>query len=430
MKKLIIRTVFYLFLFSVHFISQGQNFIHPGAMHTKEDLDFIKSKVIANKQPWKGAFDNLVASKFAKLNYSYKTFTDVKCGSYNNPNVGCNDMVENAIAAYTMALRFYISGDKQYAAKAIEIVDAWALKYRSNSESNSRLIVAWSAPWYVNTAEILRYTENSGWTDTHTQNLNDMLNRFKSYIFWEEKPANNWMMSTIEARIAIAIFQDDKKAFDDAIEKWRYRITTYIYQEADGEIPILPTGYAWANIKGAWYSGSSNLKFVDGLCMETCRDMNHTKMGFQSVVYGAEMAWSQGIDLFRDESKRMADFLELHGNWMLGGEIPSNICDGSIDFKGTKLESQAPFDLAYNHLHDRLGMDLPNTLKMIENKRPNTASRWVNKWESLLMQKGHLIMAQMFQKLMNLATFQLVVWLLQNGKILNGTVPEAGKPLM
>jgi hypothetical protein len=361
----------------------GISFNHPGGMNSLSDLEFMKAQVLANKQPWKSAYNSLVSSNYANANYEYTAFRTVECGSYNNPNVGCNEMVADAIAAYTLALRWYISGEDKYADRSIEIIDAWSQKYRENTNSNARLIVSWTAPWYVNAAEILRYTPGSGWTNTNTNNLNTLFNRFKDYIYYEDKPANNWMMSAVQARLAIAVFQNDSTAFNNAIERWKFRVKTYIYQTSDGAEPILPPAFTRARIRNVWKSGSTNLNYVNGLSMETCRDWNHTRLGVDSIIYAAEMAWTQGIDLFEEEEKRLIDFFELHANWLNGANVPNSICDGNIDWKGDRSSQRTAFEIAYGHLADRLGNNLPETQDMLNAKRPRSAARWVTTWETL-----------------------------------------------
>ena len=383
-------SAFLITLLFVQVTMYSQNFVHPGVMHTQKDLDFVKLKMQANQQPWKAAYDNFLVAKasgyqgispkpYSSLTYVAHPYQSVDCGSYNKPNVGCNDIVYDGAAAYSLALRFYLTEDPQYATKAIEIIEAWASVYEQNTNSNSRLVVSWATPWYVNAAEILRYTPNSGWTTTNTANINTLLNKFKTYIFWEDRPSNNWMASAIEARLAIAVFQDDRTAFENAITKWKQRIKTYIYQTTDGASPIPPAGENASFVTRIWKDDRTKTAYIDGLCMETCRDINHTKLGVISFFNGAEIAWSQNVDLFSLEKKRISDFLELHSNWMTGGTVPSNICDGYLD-----LVSPEAFEIAYNHIHDRLKQDLPLTKLMVENNRPNPASPWVIKWETML----------------------------------------------
>jgi hypothetical protein len=359
-------------------------------MHTSADLAFIKQKIETNQQPWKNAYDNFLTVKadpylgitpkpYSSLLYVSHTFATVECGSSNSPNVGCNDMVYDAMAAYSLAIRYYLSNDVRYATKARTIISDWATTYVENTDSNSRLVVSWATPWFVNAAELLRYTSGSGWTNTNTTNFNTLLNKFKNYIFWEDRPSNNWMMSAIEARLAIAVFQNDRTAFNAAVAKWKERIKTYIYQTTDGATPIPPAGESNAFVTQRWKEDRTSTVYVNGLCMETCRDINHTKLGFDSLMNGAEIAWSQGVDLFAFEKKRIGDFLELHSNWMTGGAVPANICDGTLD-----LLSQEAFEIAYNHIHDRLERNLPKTLAMLTTNRPNSANRWVTKWETMM----------------------------------------------
>lgn len=383
------------FVIFVPVIVLAQGFQHPGAMHTKKDLDFIKGKVNANQEPWKTAYQQFLTLKadrfripnepFTSLSYTHSPFTTVKCGFFNTPNEGCNEIVYDASVAYSLALRFYLSEDKVYADRAIEILMDWSNQFITVEDQNARLIASWTAPWLVNAAEILRYTPNSGWTTTNTNKLNQYLNRLRPLVLWEGNPNNNWRAAAIEARMAIGIFQNDNTYFNNAVNAWKTRIKTYIFQWSDGTKPLIPAGSNLSLTQLVWkhHSDHPNTRYMNGLCMETCRDMNHTKLGIWPFMNAAEMAYNQGIDLFDLEKQRLKDFFELHGGWWLGEAVPSDVCQGSLDWKGTREDSKVAFDLAYNHLHDRLGMSLPKTLQLINQKRPLEGGPWVRKWESL-----------------------------------------------
>src|SRR5690349_10079044 len=75
-------------------------FAHPGVTVSQGQLDFARAKVNAGAQPWKGAYDQMMASRYADLNRTPKPRAVVECGSYSNPNYGCTDEREDAIAAY------------------------------------------------------------------------------------------------------------------------------------------------------------------------------------------------------------------------------------------------------------------------------------------------------------------------------------------
>lgn len=121
-------------------------FAHPGVTVSKGQLDFARDKVNAGAQPWKGAYDQMLASKYASLTRTAKPRATVECGSYSNPNYGCTDEREDAIAAYTDALAWYITRDDRYAKKAIELMDAWSATIKEHTNSNAPLQTGWAAP--------------------------------------------------------------------------------------------------------------------------------------------------------------------------------------------------------------------------------------------------------------------------------------------
>src|SRR3954470_19390036 len=101
-------------------------FAHPGVLVSQAQLDFVRGKVQAGEQPWKAPDDQMLGSKYASLTRTPKPRATVECGSYSNPNIGCTDEREDAIAAYTLSLAWYITRDARYATKAIAIMDAWS----------------------------------------------------------------------------------------------------------------------------------------------------------------------------------------------------------------------------------------------------------------------------------------------------------------
>lgn len=383
-------TISFISLFFLHH-SFGQVFRHPGILNSKEQLEVVKTKIAAGEQPWTAAFEKLKTSPYSDLSFQPEPFPTVDCGSYNKPNLGCNQMVENAMAAYCQSLMWVFTNDQRYADKAIEIINSWSGTYQQNTNSNSRLVVSWATPWFVNAAELLRYT-NSGWKKGDLDKFNGMLDKFLPYTLDETMPGNNWVLSAIEAHFAIAVFKDNRPLFNQAVERWKYRVKTYIYQSTDGQKPLVITGKSDGDMTNIWRSQTPGTEYIEGLGMETCRDLGHLNLGFSSMIYGAETAWQQGIDLFTPEQKRLSDFMELHGSWMTGAkDVPSDICGGMVKARlAEKQGIKAPdgggecaWEIAFNHLHDRLKISLPYSLKMLGHCRPAPISKWVTKGETL-----------------------------------------------
>jgi PKD repeat protein len=386
MKAIIFSVVLLTLL--VNLSSYGQAFVHPGILNNQSELDFVKSKIQAGQQPWLQAFNDLKASSYSSLTYVAKPYATVSCGSFNNPNIGCSQIVDDGMAAYSLALMWEYTGDIRYATKSISIINAWSTTFQNiTTQSNQRLVVSWAVPWYTNAAEILRYS-NCGWTNTNLTNFNAFLAKLLPYVTDDTMPGNNWIQSSIEAHLAISIFTDNRTEFNSAISRWKVRVKTYIYQTTDGATPFdYPSGHV--NINSSRWNGTR--VFVNGLCMETCRDLGHMKLGVNSMMYAAQSAYEQGVDLFTLEQKRLSDFFELHGSWMTGAAaVPLNINGGLVivspgtpGIKPPTGGGGAAFEIAYNHLHTRLNTNLPYTLQMINTHRPANAGHWVFKWETL-----------------------------------------------
>ena len=366
-------------------------FTHPGLLVGQKQIDFITTKIQAGEQPWKAAYDQLKASKYASLAYAYKAYDVVECGSYNMPNVGCNNHVEDGMAVYCLSLMYTFTKDVRYAQKAVEIINAWSVFYKQNINTNSNLVVSWATPWFVNGAEILKYNYPNWKKEDETQFIG-MLDKFLPYILNENSAGNNWIQSAIEAHLSVAVFKNDTILFNKGIERWKTRVKTYIYQTSDGAKPINTQGKTDAQMASIWKSTSTGTVYVDGLCQETCRDLGHLNLGFFSMIYAAEIAQRQGIDLFSLEKKRITDFMELQASWMTGSvKVPDNICGGVV--KATEPDSdgirfgigggQVAWEIAYNHFHDRLKYNLPYTEKMLLKSRPQAIAKWVSKGETL-----------------------------------------------
>src|SRR5450432_2337894 len=90
-------------------------FMHPGILSNRAQLDEMKKRVAAGKEPQKSAFEALKAHKFGALDYTPHPRATVECGSFSNPDFGCKDEQADSDAAYTQALLWYISGNKTYA---------------------------------------------------------------------------------------------------------------------------------------------------------------------------------------------------------------------------------------------------------------------------------------------------------------------------
>lgn len=352
-------------------------FVHPGVVVSRPQLDFMRTKVLAGAQPWKTAYDRMMASKYADLNRTPKPRAVVECGPVSNPNNGCTDEREDALAAYTLSLAWYVTRDTRYATKAIQIMDAWSNTIRDHTNSNAPLQTAWSASSWPKAAEIMKHVYGA-WPNSarfgtmlRTVYLPEIQNG-------RANTNGNWELSMMEASIGIAVFLEDRAAYDKAVSIFRTRIQAFIYLTTDGALPKTPPGSGIdtrAEIISYWHDQST---FVDGVTQETCRDFAHTAYGLSAASHLAETARIQGQDIWGEIKDRMRHAWGLHTRYQNGEPVPSWLCGGSYS-----RELGPTPEVSFTALNTRLGIGMANTKIYTESKRPHGTDNLFIAWETL-----------------------------------------------
>lgn len=337
MKKLTRLILCLSSLFYAPLAGQAQAFVHPGIYNTKAELDFVKAKIAANEQPWKGAYDRIKAS--VNTNFTPQPIANIKG---DGPKF---HFLRDSDQAYNFALLWYFSGNQTYANKAIQIFNAWSIF----KTSEKGLDTEWASSDLIPAAEIIEYS-NAGWKAADITKFKTMV---KTYLIpainSNKSNSDNRRTTGIRTMLGISVFLDDRKAFDTWIDDWKYYTPIYVLD--------------------------------NGQSKETCRDQHHVVYGLEGVFQGAETAWIQGVDLYALEKTRLTKFLELFSGWARGTvPIPSNVCTSSTttynvhpgiapcrskgsQFKNPpcKIESNLTFDKVYFH-YKNMGVSLPYTL--------------------------------------------------------------------
>ncbi|SDM25504.1 alginate lyase family protein [Allokutzneria albata] len=352
-------------------------FRHPGVLVSTPQLDFVRGRVNAGAQPWRTAFDRLLASPYASLSRTPKPRAVVECGPYSKPDNGCTDEREDAIAAYTLSLAWYVTQDTKYADKAVAIMDAWSAVIRDHTNSNAPLQTAWSASSWTRAAEIIRHTAPN-WpgagrfaTMLRTVYLPEVVNG-------RANTNGNWELTMMEATLGIAVFTEDRATYDRAVGIFRTRVPAYVYLASDGALPKTPPGSGIdtrAEIIAYWHDQST---FVDGLSQETCRDFTHTGYGLASIANFAETARHQGQDLYAEIRDRLRHAMGLHARYQLGEAVPSWLCGGSV-----KRGLGPVLEVGHNALANRLGIPMSSTRRLVEQQRPEGTNNLFVAWNTL-----------------------------------------------
>ncbi|MFI5908934.1 alginate lyase family protein [Dactylosporangium sp. NPDC051541] len=349
-------------------------FAHPGVLVSQAQLDFVRGKVQAGAQPWKPAYDQMMGSKYASLTRTPKPRATVECGSYSNPNNGCTDEREDAIAAYTLSLAWFITRDNRYADKAIAIMDAWSATIKEHTNSNAPLQTGWAGSSWPRAAEIIRYTYG---TWPNQARFATMLRTvYLPKVIAGSTSNGNWELSMLEAAIGISVFLEDRASWDKVMTKFRARVPAYLYLATDG---AYPKGIGSIDTKSEivnYWQGQGT--FADGIAQETCRDFTHTGYGISAISHIAETTRIQGQDVYPEIADRLRHALGFHSKYQLGEGVPSWLCGGKLNLGLGPIT-----EVGYNALHNRLGIAMTNTQRLTEQSRPAGSNNLFVAWETL-----------------------------------------------
>ncbi|MGI5502234.1 alginate lyase family protein [Lentzea sp. CA-135723] len=350
-------------------------FTHPGVLVSKGQLDVMRTRVNAGTQPQKRAYDAMMASRYASLSYTPHPRAVVECGPVSNPNLGCTDEREDAIAAYTHALAWYVTRDARYANKAIQIMDAWSNTVRDHTNDNAHLQTAWAGSSWPRAAEIIKHVYGN-WPNS--ARFGTMLrNVYYNEIKASDPRTGNWELSIAEAIVGIGVFLDDKAIYDRGIGLYRARVPAFIYLTSDGALPkTVPSNNLNTREKiiGFWHNQST---FVNGLTQETCRDFVHTGYGLSAISHVAETTRIQGVDLYPEIGTRLREALGFQATYELNGP-PSWLCGGTV-----KRGLGPITEVGFNAMHNRLGNPMPNTETWTTQRRPQGTNNLFVAWETL-----------------------------------------------
>jgi hypothetical protein len=352
---------------------------HPGVLVNAQQLAFVRGRVRAGAEPWASAFERARTSELASLAWTPKPRALVECGASSTPNLGCSDERQDALAAYTHALLWNLTGDEAHARKAIEILDAWSAVLTGHTMHNAPLQGGWSAAPFSRAAELMRWTY-SGWPAPMVERFARMLTTAYQPTIGKTNGGNgNWELVMIEASIGVAVFTEDRALFDRAVAMWKRRVPAYIYLTSDGPLPVPPPAgpdrTAPAALTNFW---KTSVFQADGQAQETCRDFGHTSWGLAAAINTAETALQQGVDLYTSEARRLQAGLEFHAALINGAAVPTWLCGGRV-----RLATLPFWDIGFNHLGTRLGLPLPNTLALLQAQVRPGGSNYFIAWETL-----------------------------------------------
>ena len=359
-------------------------FIHPGLHVSRGQLDAVKAKITAGAQPWTALLARAQASSYGNVDWVPHPVEIMRCGNGGDTtNIGCTDSRRDALAAWTLALIWFHTGDRAYATAAIRILDAYAttldeVVFTSGDLStyNGPLQAAWLAELFPRAAELIRYTD-AGWPEADASAFGDMLTRAILPRIRDDwyGGGHNWNTSMANGTINIGVYTDSREIYDVGVAIWRENVPFAFYLASDGATPIPAPDFAKPD--GTWKDGRLETEWFgqdefgareNGMVKEVCRDLTHTQFTLASVTYGAETAWIQGLDLYAEQAERIvaanefvADLIDRYapspGNDAADVTTDAWLCDGALT-----AQVMPTFETVTNHFVHRRGGAMPRAL--------------------------------------------------------------------
>ena len=195
----------------------SESFVHPGGLHTQADLDRMKANVAAGEHPWVDSWTPFCAHP--------KAHSDYVASPLPNMDAHRQRASADAVAAYMNAIRWYVSGDAQYAECAVRICNAWSARVNVVDHSFEGGLMGIPAYEFAVAAEVLRLYP--GWAPDDFTRFKNMM---QTYIYpschdflvrHDGLPVThywaNWDLCNMIAIEAIGVLCDDRAKFDEAV---------------------------------------------------------------------------------------------------------------------------------------------------------------------------------------------------------------------
>ncbi len=317
-----------------------------------------------DREPWKSGWGKLTSNPMASLAYQPRPVEVVVRGRDKLATASENYrlLFRDIAAAYACALRWGISGDRDYGEKSIAIMNAWSAKLKHISGSTDADLAAGLYGYeFANAAEIMR--SSKAWKPEDFARFQMMLltvflpvnqdflkrhNNTKLNHYWA-----NWDLCNMASMMAIGVLCDRREIYDESVRYFKF---------GKGNGAIQNTVY---------YIHPGNL----GQWQESGRDQGHTVMGIGLVGAICEMAWKQGDGLYGYDNNRFLSGCEYVAKYNLGQEVPFKPYTND---KGTQTvispvargNLRPVWELVYNHYVKRKGLPAPYTTAMAEKVRP------------------------------------------------------------
>ncbi|WDV55324.1 alginate lyase family protein [Streptomyces coeruleorubidus] len=327
---------------------QAYAFTHPGLLHSRADLDRMRSAVAEGSTPIATGFAALAADFRSQHTYAVRNTGQIRTWG-RGPTDNTSQAVTDAAAAYQNALMWAITGDVRHADKARDILDVWAASLTGITGADGQLGAGIQGFKLVNAAEILRHSGYDGWPEESISRCERSFTdvwypALSGYCLYAN---GNWDLAALRTILAIAVFCDHQVMFEDALR------------------------FAAAGAGNG--SVLHRVVTAAGQGQESGRDQAHEQLAVGLLADAAEVAWQQGVDLYGFAESRILANFEYFARYNLGDDSVPFTPD--LDRTGKYVKTAVSdrqrgafrpvWEMGYAHYAGRLGMSSPYTEKAV-----------------------------------------------------------------
>ncbi|KAF3064006.1 hypothetical protein GL218_02320 [Daldinia childiae] len=342
------------FLLLAYAASHAAAFIHPGLLHTSEDLTRIRDHVNNADEPWNTNWQLLTKNSHAQSTYEPSPQAIVYRGSDGTHAQNYPKLYNDVHAAYQLAIRWQVEQATEYADAAVKILNAWSSTMTAIG-GNSDLFLAAGIYGYqlANAAELMR--SYSGWNSRSQDDLKSLLvdvfyplnyrfltthNDQDEYHYWA-----NWDFCNTASIMAIGVFTDNQTMYDWAKDYFlhgdgRGAINNFIYKNytEDGSGKILAQG------------------------QEAGRDQGHATLDLALLGAIMQQGYNQGDDLYAILSNSGLAASEYVAKYNTGYDVPytwyNSYLGNQTEISAASRYTHRPgFERLYAHYADVKGLN-------------------------------------------------------------------------
>ena len=350
-------------------------FVHPGVLHTAQDIQRMKEGIAAGEQPFVDGLRLLQQNPLTDPNWNPRPTETTIRGNVPGQNVAT--MFIDVHRAYQCALLWAVTDSAPHGKAACRILNAWAERLKKIDGNADRFLAAGLHGFQFAAAELMREHPNF--------DVPAMQQMLKSVFFTVNRqflvgtPEGgrdhndacitnywaNWDLCNMASVIAIGIFCDDEEIFNLGIEYFKHGGGNGAIYNA---VPFIHS-----NGLGQW--------------QESGRDQPHTVMCIGQMGYVCEMAWSQGIDLYGWADNRFLRGAEYVARYNNGhDDVPFELYEWGTGQRGdvvrqdvlstaSRGQLRPVWELPYNHYVQRKGLAAPNIEEMLAQTKPEGGPR-------------------------------------------------------